>query len=80
MMQRYLWLFIMLFASMSWAQERRRPNILFAIADDASWSHFSAYGSKFARTPNFDRAAREGRCLAIALRRCRSVRRRARRY
>ena len=38
----------------------RRPNILFAIADDASWMHFSAYGCRFVKTPNFDRVAREG--------------------
>lgn len=35
-----------------------RPNILFAIADDAS--HFSAYGHRFLKTPGFDRVAREG--------------------
>ena len=35
-----------------------RPNILFAIADDAS--HMSAYGHAFLSTPNFDRIAREG--------------------
>ncbi|MFW6291168.1 MAG: sulfatase-like hydrolase/transferase, partial [Spirochaetota bacterium] len=35
-----------------------RPNILFAIADDAS--HMSAYGHRFVRTPAFDRVAREG--------------------
>jgi N-sulfoglucosamine sulfohydrolase len=37
---------------------RNRPNILFAIADDAS--HFSAYGHTFVQTPHFDRVAREG--------------------
>lgn len=36
------------------------PNIVFIIADDASWAHFGAYGDKVARTPNFDRIAREG--------------------
>lgn len=35
-----------------------RPNILFAIADDAS--HFSAYGHAFVNTPHFDRIAEEG--------------------
>lgn len=36
-----------------------RPNILFAIADD--WgAHASAYGTKWIRTPNFDRVASEG--------------------
>jgi arylsulfatase A-like enzyme len=37
-----------------------RPNILFCIADDASWPHMSAYGTKFVNTPNFDRVAKEG--------------------
>lgn len=35
-----------------------RPNILFAIADDAS--HMSAYGHRFVNTPNFDWVAKEG--------------------
>ncbi len=35
------------------------PNILFAIADD--WgAHAGAYGTKWMRTPNFDRVARDG--------------------
>jgi len=38
----------------------KKPNILFAIADDMSWPHASAYGCTFVKTPNFDRVAREG--------------------
>lgn len=38
----------------------RRPNILFAIADDASFPHMSAYGTPWVRTPAFDRVADEG--------------------
>lgn len=37
-----------------------RPNILFAIADDASWKHFGAYGCDWVRTPGFDRVATNG--------------------
>lgn len=37
-----------------------RPNILFAIADDASYPHMGAYGTKWVTTPGFDRVAREG--------------------
>ncbi|MEZ5353357.1 MAG: sulfatase [Bryobacteraceae bacterium] len=37
-----------------------RPNILFAIADDQSFPHAGAYGDRLARTPAFDRVAREG--------------------
>ena len=38
--------------------QQRRPNILFAIADDAS--HMSAYGHSFLSTPGFDRVAENG--------------------
>ncbi|MEZ6134362.1 MAG: sulfatase [Pirellulaceae bacterium] len=37
-----------------------RPNILFAIADDWSFGHASAYECQWVATPNFDRVAREG--------------------
>ena len=41
------------------AAESKRPNILFAIADD--WgAHASAYGTPWVKTPGFDRVAREG--------------------
>ena len=40
--------------------QRRRPNILFALADDHSWPHAGAYGDRGVRTPTFDRIAREG--------------------
>jgi arylsulfatase A-like enzyme len=38
----------------------KKPNILFAIADDASWKHFGAYGCNWVKTPAFDRVASEG--------------------
>ncbi len=39
--------------------ENSAPNILFAIADD--WSlHAGAYGTKWVKTPSFDRVARDG--------------------
>ena len=37
-----------------------RPNILFAIADDWSFGHASAYGCRWVSTPHFDRVARGG--------------------
>lgn len=41
------------------ATDSRRPNILFAIADD--WGlHAGAYGTRWVKTPTFDRIAREG--------------------
>jgi arylsulfatase A-like enzyme len=38
----------------------RRPNILFALADDWAWPHAGVYGDKVVQTPTFDRVAREG--------------------
>ena len=50
--------------------EIRRPNILFAISDDQSFSHTSFAGSKFVKTPAFDRVAIEGvyfnNCIAAS--------------
>lgn len=40
--------------------ENQQPNILFAIADDASWKHFGAYGCDWVKTPAFDRVAENG--------------------
>lgn len=37
-----------------------RPNILFCIADDASYASFAANGDPAVRTPTFDRLCREG--------------------
>ena len=39
---------------------KSRPNILFAIADDASFPHMGAYGCEWVKTPAFDRVAKEG--------------------
>ena len=40
--------------------EASRPNILFCIADDASFPHMGAYGCSWVNTPGFDRVAQEG--------------------
>lgn len=46
-------------AGVASAQSRKRPNVLFFIADD--WGgHSGAYGDTWLNTPNFDRMAREG--------------------
>lgn len=37
-----------------------RPNVLLVVADDATVRHMGAYGSKYIKTPAFDRVAREG--------------------
>lgn len=38
----------------------KKPNILFAIADDASFPHMGAYGTSWVNTPAFDRIASQG--------------------
>ena len=40
--------------------EGKRPNILFAISDDQSFPHASAYGCEWVETPAFDRVAKNG--------------------
>jgi len=54
-----LLLFLILAVS-AFAAERARPNILFCIADDASYAHFGANGDPAIRTPVFDRVCRDG--------------------
>jgi uncharacterized sulfatase len=44
----------------------KRPNILFALADDWSWPFASIAGDKVVKTPTFDRVAREGVLLTHA--------------
>jgi arylsulfatase A-like enzyme len=45
---------------LSGCRRSERPNILFAIADDWSWSHTGVYGNFLVCTPVFDRVGREG--------------------
>ncbi len=45
---------------LGYAQQAKRPNILFFIADDWSYRHASYFGTKWINTPHFDRVAREG--------------------
>ncbi len=39
---------------------RKRPNILFCLADDASYPHMGAYGCDWVKTPGFDYVAENG--------------------
>ena len=41
-------------------EENKRPNILFAIADDQSFPYASAYGDYGVKTPSFDKVAEQG--------------------
>ena len=51
---------ILLISCQDESKPESRPNILFAIADDASWNYFGAYGCNWVNTPAFDRVAAEG--------------------
>lgn len=42
------------------AATHERPNVLFCISDDQSWSHTGAIGDLVVKTPAFDRVAAEG--------------------
>jgi len=39
---------------------RRRPNVVFILADDLGYSELGCYGNTFNETPNLDRLARQG--------------------
>ncbi|WP_229238716.1 sulfatase [Dyadobacter sp. Leaf189] len=67
----YCWILLLLLPLMAAVQiirndaigaMQKRPNILFCIADDASYRHMSAYGlsNKWVSTPGFDRVASNG--------------------
>jgi arylsulfatase A-like enzyme len=42
------------------AEQAKRPNIIYILADDLGWTDTSAYGSKYYETPNIDRLAADG--------------------
>ena len=65
MRKKILWLMFGLFVCSVQLQAQtqrspRRPNILFAIADDWGFGHAGAYGATWVKTPAFDRVARAG--------------------
>ena len=41
-------------------EQVQKPNILFCMADDATWKHMSAYGTNWIKTPAFDQIADQG--------------------
>jgi len=55
-----IFVFVFLSACKQKQEIPRKPNILFAIADDASWKHWRAYGCDWVKTPGFDRVAENG--------------------
>lgn len=52
--------FFVAFAEVRAADGDTRPNVLVLMGDDWSWPHMGAAGNAFAKTPTFDRLAREG--------------------
>lgn len=46
--------------SLAAAPAKPQPNIVMVFIDDMGWGDFSCFGNTAARTPNFDRLAREG--------------------
>ena len=58
-MNRLLGAFLLLLSlapALPAAEPDRRPNILFAMADDWAWPHAGVYGDKVVQTPTFDRS------------------------
>jgi arylsulfatase A-like enzyme len=47
-------------SSVAFAEEPRRPNIIFILADDLGYTDVACYGSKYYETTNIDRLAAEG--------------------
>ncbi|MFN0167932.1 MAG: sulfatase [Bryobacteraceae bacterium] len=41
-------------------QEKKRPNIVFFLADDVGWSDLGVYGNRYHETPNLDSLAAKG--------------------
>jgi len=40
--------------------DKKRPNVIFILADDLGWAELGCYGNKFNETPNLDKLARQG--------------------
>ena len=65
-MKRYVFLLTIFVASCfylspaSAGEPKKRPNIVFLLADDLRWNVLGATGDKLAKTPNLDALARRG--------------------
>ncbi len=65
-MRRVTPLLILLLGIFASCSQEPPVNFLFAIADDASYPHMSAYGCEWVRTPAFDKVATDGILFANA--------------
>lgn len=64
-MKKEIWSLVILIFILSCRSEstehlKKKPNILFCIADDWSYPHAGVYGDDIVRTPHFDRLASQG--------------------
>ncbi len=59
-MKRFILCAVALAASLVAAENSRRPNIIFLLADDLGYGDLGAYGQTKIRTPHLDQLAREG--------------------
>ncbi len=50
----------LLISSILFAQQNKKPNVLFIIADDLTTTAVSSYENKISKTPNIDKLANEG--------------------
>lgn len=57
---KFIGLATLLLISIITSAENKQPNILFCIADDASYPFMGAYGCSWVKTPAFDEVARNG--------------------
>ncbi len=55
-----LFVFFALCFSLSAAENKKKPNFLFILADDFGWTDAACFGSKFYETPSLDKLAAEG--------------------
>ena len=66
MLKKYITLIFVLFGLSCQLMAQKRPNVVIILSDDHAYQTISAYGSKYAQTPNIDRIANEGALFSRA--------------
>jgi len=59
-MKSFQFLLVLFISSILFAQQNKKPNVLFIIADDLTVTAVSSYENKVSKTPNIDKLAAEG--------------------